>query len=37
MVHVGHPAGDGILHRDQGQPAIPAAYGVESVLEGGVR
>src|SRR5258708_31394807 len=37
MVHVGHPAGDGVLHRDQGELAIAAAHGVESVLEGGVR
>src|SRR5258707_634879 len=36
MMDVGHPAGDGVLHRDQSQLAIAAPHGVESVLECGV-
>src|SRR5260370_40221611 len=36
MMDVGHPAGDGVLHRDQSQLAIAAPHGVESVLEGGM-
>ena len=35
VVHVPHPPGDGILHRDEAERASPGADGLEGVLEGG--